>query len=126
MVNNVYIKLGDKMSEVKNEEIIKIEDYEQYWQKGGTYVLPVEVFNELLYDIERLQQKNKELKKYCCKRNDCAGRLKENNKLTDGEILTKLEKWLEERESSAKINPVISGTIKGVLDKLQELKEGKK
>ena len=79
---------------------IKIEDYEQYWQKGGTYVLPVEVFNELLYDIERLQQKNKELKKYCCKRNDCGGRLKENNKFTDSEILTKLEKWLEEKKNS--------------------------
>ena len=42
---------------------IKIEDYEQYWQKGGTYVLPVEVFNDLFYDIEQLQQENKELKR---------------------------------------------------------------
>ena len=94
------LESGDKMSEIKNEEIIKIEDYEKYWQKGGAYVLPVEVFNELFYGIERLQQKNKELKKYCCKRNDCGGRLKENNKFTDSEILTKLEKWLEEKKNS--------------------------
>lgn len=38
-----------------------IEDYEQYWQKGGTYVLPNEVFNELFYDIEQLQQENDKL-----------------------------------------------------------------
>lgn len=25
-------------------------DYEQYHQKGGTYVIPVEVFDELLYE----------------------------------------------------------------------------
>ncbi len=41
---------------------IKIEDYEQYWQKGGTYVLPIEIFNDLFYDIEQLQQENKNLK----------------------------------------------------------------
>ncbi len=49
-----------------------------------------------------------------------------NNSIKTKYILAEFEKWLEERESSAKINPVISGTIKGVLDKLQELKEGKK
>ena len=41
---------------------IKIEDYEQYWQKGGTYVLPIEIFNDLFYDIEQLQQENINLK----------------------------------------------------------------
>ena len=76
--------------------------------------------------IEQLQQENKELKKYCCKRNDCGGRIKENHKLTDSEVLTEFEKWLEEKEKDTKINPVMNGTIKGILGKLQELKEGKK
>ena len=26
---------------------MEISDYEQYYQKGGTYVLPIEMFNEL-------------------------------------------------------------------------------
>ena len=34
------------------------QDYEQYWQKGGTYVIPVEIFNELFEDYE-------------CFKNDC-------------------------------------------------------
>ena len=122
---------------------IKIEDYEQYWQKGGTYVLPVEVFNDLFYDIEQLKRENKELKKYCCKRNDCGGRIKENHKLTDSEVLTEFEKWLE--EETEKINNLINPkkgikpygeelnileTIRNVYmdckDKLKELKEGRR
>ena len=47
--------------------------------------------------FKELQQENEKLKKYCCKRNDCSGRLIHNNKLTDSEILTKFEKWLEEQ-----------------------------
>lgn len=31
---------------------MKISDYEQYYQKGGTYVLPIEVFNELWGEME--------------------------------------------------------------------------
>ena len=37
-------------------------EYEQYHQKGGTYILPVEVFNELLDEKEKLEQENKQLK----------------------------------------------------------------
>ena len=37
-------------------------EYEQYHQKGGTYVLPVEVFNDLLNEKEELEQENKKLK----------------------------------------------------------------
>lgn len=36
-------------------------DYEQYHQKGGTYVIPVEVFNELLEENQKL---NKQLEEY--------------------------------------------------------------
>lgn len=37
------------------------EDYEKYYQKGGSYVIPVEVFNELLEEKQKLK---KELKSY--------------------------------------------------------------
>lgn len=30
------------------------EDYEKYYQKGGSYLLPVEVFNEILDSQENL------------------------------------------------------------------------
>ena len=29
-------------------------DYDKYYKKGGTYVIPVEVFNDLCDEIERL------------------------------------------------------------------------
>ena len=48
----------------------------------------------ILQIIRFLLEENEELKKYCCKRNDCVGRLKENHKLTDSEILIEFEKWL--------------------------------
>ena len=36
-------------------------NYEQYHQKGGTYVIPVEVFDNLLDEKERLEQEKQEL-----------------------------------------------------------------
>ena len=36
-------------------------NYEQYHQKGGTYVLPVEVFDNLLDEKEELEEYNKKL-----------------------------------------------------------------
>ena len=29
-------------------------DYDKYYKKGGTYVIPVEIFDELFYELERL------------------------------------------------------------------------
>lgn len=43
-------------------------DYEQYHQKGGTYVIPVEVFDELLEQLEICY----------CNRTDCSGRIKDS------------------------------------------------
>ena len=45
-------------------------DYEQYHQKGGTYVLPVEVFDNSLDEKEELEIENKKLKEdisFCLK-----------------------------------------------------------
>ena len=82
--------------------------------------------------FDRLQNENKELKNYCCKRNDCGGRLKQNHKLTDSEVLTEFEKWLEEKMKCTEQyadNDMAKGYINAIrLCKyyLQELKEGKK
>ena len=43
------------------------EDYEKYYQKGGSYVIPVEIFNELFVDYEYFKndyQKHKEFINY--------------------------------------------------------------
>ena len=40
------------------------EDYEKYYQTGGSYIIPVEIFNELFDDYERFKndcQKYKEV-----------------------------------------------------------------
>ena len=40
------------------------EDYEKYYQKGGSYVIPIEIFNELFDEYECLKndcQKYKEI-----------------------------------------------------------------
>lgn len=42
---------------------MSIEDYEIYHQKGGTYVIPVEVFNELLEENQELKKQNEEYKR---------------------------------------------------------------
>ena len=48
-----------------------IKDYEKilapYWQKGGTYVIPTGIVNDLLGELEDLESENKhllELQKY--------------------------------------------------------------
>lgn len=57
-------------------------DYDKYYKKGGTYVIPVEVFNELFNELERLsinyEQALEDLDK------------KDN-------IINELEKWLEDK-----------------------------
>lgn len=36
-------------------------DYEKYYQTGGTYVLPTEVFNDILDELSRYKEANKKL-----------------------------------------------------------------
>ncbi len=45
------------------KELFDREFYERYRQKGGIYVIPVEIFQVLLIDQEKLLEENKELKK---------------------------------------------------------------
>ncbi len=130
-----FIEYNEQLQQ-QNEELKK-----QYSKLEDKYIKSQPCCNE---DDCALYKENKELKKYCCKRNDCGGRLKENHKPTDNEVLTEFEKWLEDmynyigstdvskiiREyyfifNIAEIN-VMLNTIEFVAHKLQELKEGKK
>lgn len=45
------------------KELFDREFYERYRQKGGIYVIPVEIFQVLLIDQEKLLEENEELKK---------------------------------------------------------------
>ena len=91
-----YVEQLHQENEIMNKNYeIKKEDYEQYWQKGGTYVMPIEVFNDLFYDIEQLKQKNN--------------------------VLTEFEHWLEERIKMETWDEWKDGLCE-CLDKLQELK----
>lgn len=40
---------------------MKIEDYEKYYQKGGSYVIPTEVFNELFNELEAWKKQAKKI-----------------------------------------------------------------
>lgn len=41
------------------------EEYDKYYQKGGTYEIPVEIFNNLLDELDTSNNKLKEVKEYC-------------------------------------------------------------
>lgn len=45
------------------KELFDREFYERYRQKGGIYVIPVEIFQVLLIDQEKLLEENEKLKK---------------------------------------------------------------
>lgn len=63
-------------------------DYDKYYKKGGTYVIPVEVFNELFDELERLNKARKfdiEYNKYLQK-----GIIRLNN------IINELKKYIED------------------------------
>ena len=96
------------------------------------YSIDIENAKVLLKYIEQLQQENQKLKetlennsKINIADHKYASEM-EDKYLTEHKILIEFEKWLEEKEKDTKINPVMNGTIKGVLGKLQKLKEGKK
>lgn len=40
---------------------MQIEDFDCFYQKGGDYLIPVEILQDLLSDIDDLKEKNKKL-----------------------------------------------------------------
>ena len=61
------------------------EDFYKYYQKGGEYVIPIGIFNDLLGELEDLQKENKEL-----------SHIVANKVISDYDIDTPLKKELGE------------------------------
>ncbi len=110
------------MSEEVKQAIMELEtaiNFKTATVMPMEYSIDIENAKVLLKYVEQLQMENEELKKYCCKRNDCVGRLKQNNKLTDSEILIEFEKWLWGKLNIKPANKIYASEC---LEKLQELK----
>ena len=137
-IAKAYEKLQQENKHLKEKLDIADTNYDiiyDYFSKVNE-LLGTELCEEVLSEILKLKSENEELKKYCCKRNDCGGRIKENNKPTDSEVLTEFEKWLEEAKECIKF-PVLHAeniyarnvgyyfALKDCKDKIQELKEVK-
>ncbi len=107
------------MSEKEAREIIETIKQEEF-----PYALAI----AKAYDL--LEQENEKLKHYQCKRN-CASRLAENRKLTDTEILDRLQEWLKCELALSKASELYrekyeSETYERCLEKILQLKEMKK
>ena len=83
----------------------------------------------VLEKIEDIINENKKLEKYYCKRNDCCGRLKENKKITDSEVLIEFEMWLQKElkiyAKHSRYTKTYCSVLGYVLNKLQKLKGDK-
>lgn len=87
-------------------------DYDKYYKKGGTYVIPVEIFNELFDELERLQklldiEKNKR------------GQFDKNNQKLHS-IIKEVREYVDKVETLAmvdKVNIFSMSTLKMILDK---------
>lgn len=45
-------------------------EHEQYYRKGGTYELPIEIYNDLIGQIEEARKERNDYKSRCEKAND--------------------------------------------------------
>ena len=79
------------------------EDYDKYYQQGGSYVILVELFNELFEDYE-------------CFKNDCK---------KYKEVIDKLKEWInivQQNKDNKHLEPFIStDELDELLDKLKEV-----
>ena len=41
---------------------MKLDDYEKYYQKGGSYVIPIEAFNDFVEEMKCFRKECKQLK----------------------------------------------------------------
>lgn len=112
LYNEIYEKTKDcgrtqfiKLLQQKEIENKKIKKELKSTGKGLNKVLSKRKKWKDRYYKERckkkqLEQENQQLKEYCCKRNECSGRLKENHKLTEYEIIRELEKQLKQKDKA--------------------------
>ena len=81
-------------------------EYNKYYKKGGTYVIPIEIFDELFNELERLNKARKTDIKY--------NKYLQKKIIRLNNIIKELEKWLNDRSEFSNFSVII--------DKLQELK----
>ena len=70
------------------------EDYEKYYQKGGSYIIPVEIFNELFDEYECFKNDCQKYKEVIDKvRNNLEKDISviKNVKMSNKEIICRLE-----------------------------------
>ena len=85
-------------------------NYEQYHQKGGTYIIPVEVFDDLLDEKEELDKEKEELITFLKEEQDRLARETSavyedglgKRKLVNEEIYNEVSKILSKIEKSDK------------------------
>ena len=101
MFNSGTIDLNQlaKIIKYKNTEFkslnLRKDDYSKYYQKGGNYLIPVEIFNDILDQNDFL--------------------IKKNN------ILQNLEKWLEMKSFDNSDGVFTSSAYQKVVNKIKEL-----
>ena len=126
-MSEVEINLSNKIPLITEDELRTINNnFESIIKQfTGTFVND----KDLAIAQYIIKKQQEEIDKYKCKRNDCSGRLKENNKLTDSEILVEFEKWLEEKLLDRYANNDIARGYKNALKiclyKLYKLKDNK-
>lgn len=94
---------------------MKSEDYEQYYQKGGTYVMPVEVFNELFEEMENWREETKRLIDINKEHQEINGKLREENKQYESDI-KKLMYDIENLERLEKQHQELNGKLREELN----------
>ena len=50
-------------------------EHEQYYKKGGTYELPIEIYNDLIGQIEEAQKERNDYKSRCEKANEYVNKM---------------------------------------------------
>ena len=113
-------------------ELKDIDNFKGFEDGAFKYSLGKYQASLLIEYINQLQQENKELKetlennsKINVAEHKYASRM-EDKYLIEHNILTELEKWLEEKINSPKLSLIEIITFKRCLERLQELKEGEK
>lgn len=96
-----------------------ISEYEQYYETGGTYVLPVEVFNQLLEENKHLLELQKNMDKQYAKLESNWNELKEHFKKQAIDLEMKREDISADTYIDRKM------FLKEVLFKMQEIESGK-
>jgi len=107
IISGIDDLIKDRQSFLSNDE-----------QENKAFLEDINLLKNVKANLYNLAMENKKLAEYCCKRNECSGRIKENHKLTGYEIIEELEKWLNEQWEK----PAHKIYVSDVVTKIRELK----